>query len=461
MSLCIPPFCYGASSVSVSGGAQNIESEYASVGEQSGLRAGDGGFQVKVQGNTTLKGGAITSTDKAIEEGKYRFDKGGALILSDVQNHARYEAQGYEVQVAVAVKGSEATTPELQNKGPAVPAKNDGSAGIGEYSGEARSTTRAAISGIAGDKDARTGDQESGLAPIFDQARVQQELDAQIKVTAEFGKNAATAWGKYANTKFTDAVAEGDEETAACWAPDGACRAGGHAVIGGLAGGTAGAVGAGTSSLTAPAFMSLLTDIGVPAGMAEGLTTAYAAGMGAATGGAAGSAGAINEAANNNAQAARLILGTVEAAGPLAAQRCLQSPACVRAVGAEGLQVLNAVASAVNASGEGEPSMGDVNPHVFGGGEAGLPADTYGTPPGGGGDNGDDRQKKGKPERNVDQNKRVDDAAREAGLSKQQRRELGRFIEQESRKYGENFSYNDILDAAERLKAGERLIHIK
>ena len=50
---------------------------------------------------------------------------------------------------------------------------------------------------------------------------------------------------------------------------------------------------------------------------------------------------------------------------------------------------------------------------------------------------------------------------REAGLDKQQRRELGRFVEQESRKYGENFSYGDILDAAERLKAGERLIYIK
>jgi hypothetical protein len=115
--------------------------------------------------------------------------------------------------------------------------------------------------------------------------------------------------------------------------------------------------------------------------MAEGLTTAYAAGLGAVMGGAAGSAGAVNEAANNNAQAARLILGTVEVAGPWAAQRCLQSPACVRAVGAEGLQVLNAVASAADAGGENEPTVGDVNPHVFGGGEAGLPADTYGTPP--------------------------------------------------------------------------------
>lgn len=89
-------------------------------------------------------------------------------------------------------------------------------------------------------------------------------------------------------------------------------------------------------------------------------------------------------------------------------------------------------------------------------------ADTAGTPPPEGGDNDKgDKQKKGKPERNVDQNKRVDDAAREVGLDKQQRRELGRYIEQGSRKYGENFSYSDIVDAAERIKGGERLINIK
>ncbi len=41
----------------------------------------------------------------------------------------------------------------------------NGSAGIGQDSGEVRSTTRAAMSGIAGDTAARTGDAESGIAP--------------------------------------------------------------------------------------------------------------------------------------------------------------------------------------------------------------------------------------------------------------------------------------------------------
>jgi Hemagglutinin repeat len=39
----------------------SINSNYASVTEQSGLKAGDGGFTVNVQGNTDLKGCAIMS----------------------------------------------------------------------------------------------------------------------------------------------------------------------------------------------------------------------------------------------------------------------------------------------------------------------------------------------------------------------------------------------------------------
>ncbi len=53
---------------SVSAGQALADSSFASVAEQSGMRAGDGGFQVDVKGNTELKGGAITSTDKAVAD---------------------------------------------------------------------------------------------------------------------------------------------------------------------------------------------------------------------------------------------------------------------------------------------------------------------------------------------------------------------------------------------------------
>ncbi len=45
-----------------------MKSDFASVMERSGIKAGDGRFQIDVKGNTDLKGGAITSTKKAIPD---------------------------------------------------------------------------------------------------------------------------------------------------------------------------------------------------------------------------------------------------------------------------------------------------------------------------------------------------------------------------------------------------------
>ena len=67
----------GASvSGSVSASSSKTNSNYASVGEQSALRAGDGGFQVRVEDDTDLKGGAITSTQQAIDDGNNAFQTG-------------------------------------------------------------------------------------------------------------------------------------------------------------------------------------------------------------------------------------------------------------------------------------------------------------------------------------------------------------------------------------------------
>jgi filamentous hemagglutinin len=64
------PIAGGKPSGSVNATHSNIESDYASVNQQSGIRAGDEGFQVNVQGDTTLTGGAITSTQAAVDQGK-------------------------------------------------------------------------------------------------------------------------------------------------------------------------------------------------------------------------------------------------------------------------------------------------------------------------------------------------------------------------------------------------------
>ena len=58
--------------------------------------------------------------------------------------------------------------------------------GLGHDSGQANSTTSGGISGIAGNTAVRTGDQETGIAPIFDSARVQREITAQVTITQTF-----------------------------------------------------------------------------------------------------------------------------------------------------------------------------------------------------------------------------------------------------------------------------------
>ena len=187
VSLCIPPFCVGATPVSGSVSASNsrIESNYASVTEQSGLRAGDQGFDVKVKGDTDLKGGAITSTQQAIDEQRNRFETGGTLTLADIQNQAEYTAKSASVSLGAGTSFAGKLTPQ------------GSSAGVGKDAGKAESMTLAAISDIAGNTAARTGDAEIGIRPIFDAEKVQREITAQVVITQSFGQQASQAVGDY------------------------------------------------------------------------------------------------------------------------------------------------------------------------------------------------------------------------------------------------------------------------
>ncbi len=56
----------GPASGSLSLGKTSINSTYTSVGEQSAIRAGDGGFDVNVNGKTTLTGGLIQGASAAV-----------------------------------------------------------------------------------------------------------------------------------------------------------------------------------------------------------------------------------------------------------------------------------------------------------------------------------------------------------------------------------------------------------
>lgn len=196
---------YGFSG-SVSASQQKIDSDYASVTEQSGIKAGDGGFQVNVKGNTDLKGAVIASTDKAVQNGANSFAT-ATLTQSDIQNHADYTANSFGVTLS---GGKDVKGGSISPTG----------AGVGQDSGSASSTTRSGISGIAGNAAVRTGDAETGIAKIFDADKVQKEINAQMQITQAFSQQAGQAVSNYVDKNRSELVeqmkkATTDEERSA------------------------------------------------------------------------------------------------------------------------------------------------------------------------------------------------------------------------------------------------------
>lgn len=172
---------------SVNLGQSSINSNYQSVGEQSAIRAGDGGFQVNVEGKTTLTGAQITSTQAAIDNNKNSFQTGGALTTTDLQNQASYEAKSVSVGLGAGALPGKSASAGMSG------------VGFGGDSGNAASTSTAGISGVAGNTQVRTGDASTSLKTIFDADKVKKEIEAQVTITQEFGKQAGKAITDYSN----------------------------------------------------------------------------------------------------------------------------------------------------------------------------------------------------------------------------------------------------------------------
>ncbi|WAS58923.1 hemagglutinin repeat-containing protein [Burkholderia ambifaria] len=217
VSVCVPPFCYGGSSSAAANfSQQKMHSDYAAVGEQSGIKAGDGGFQVSVKGNTDLKGGAIASSDKAVQDGVNSLTT-ATLTHRDIENHASYDASsiglsgGVGGQIGKDQKGTATNVNPVP--GTTLP-KGDGGLQVAPpvalgASGDANSTTKSGISGGAititdGAKqqqltgqtaaeavasvDRDTSNTGGALAPIFDKDKIQAGFD----ITSQFINQAGT-----------------------------------------------------------------------------------------------------------------------------------------------------------------------------------------------------------------------------------------------------------------------------
>ena len=214
---------YGASA-SGDYSKSKINAEHRSVSEQSGLFAGDDGFDVQVGGHTQLTGGIITASQSAEEQGKNRFQS-GSISQIDLHNISKYDGSsiGFGTSVAVSGKtlGQEQQAGKIQLSDVASQNASGFSSGYGHDSDHQESTTQSGIgtrniiltdeagqlakTGYGTDKaiqlaytDIRTEDasQQSGsLKNRFDADKVQNELDLQRNVSQQFSQTVGTAQG--------------------------------------------------------------------------------------------------------------------------------------------------------------------------------------------------------------------------------------------------------------------------
>ena len=200
-----------------------VKADHASVTEQSGIYAGEDGYQIKVGDNTDLKGGIITSGKSAEDKGKNLFQT-APLTASDIQNHSRYEGKSFGIGASVAISGESMGQNRPADSGPGIRLtdaskgqNNNNAIGYGSDGDSKNSTTRSGINtrnihitdkagqlartGRTAEEtearihtgiDTETADQHSGrLKNSFDKDAVAKEINLQREVTQEFGKNAA------------------------------------------------------------------------------------------------------------------------------------------------------------------------------------------------------------------------------------------------------------------------------
>ncbi|KRB12167.1 hemagglutinin repeat-containing protein [Achromobacter sp. Root170] len=291
ISLCIPPYCVGSSSISANASTGKINSNFKTVTEQAGLWAGDGGFLIDVKNNTTLIGGVIASSDKAVADGLNKLTT-GTLVTEDLKNTARYSGSQVSIGGGFGFGGKSGDSDLGTTKGGQVAggASKDagtsvstGSSGFGmgtpivvAASGNSSSTTQSGISGgtivirdeagqlaltgktaaetIAGlNRD--TSDTLNALQPIFDKEKIEAGFEIASEAQRQMGqfltnraKEADALESELANE--LKKVGGGDPvriagladalEDAAKWGPTGEYRLIATAILGGAAGNVTG-----------------------------------------------------------------------------------------------------------------------------------------------------------------------------------------------------------------------------
>ncbi|RST50673.1 hemagglutinin repeat-containing protein [Variovorax sp. MHTC-1] len=188
VSLCIPPICFGEFvSATVDYSKQRVNHNYRSATGQSGIVAGNGGFDITVKGNTDLKGGAITST-APIDKNSFTT---GSLTTSDLENKQRTNSSSTSVSVSVS-SGANAY-----------------SAGTSAATNAARSVTSTALANLNGGRGLPgNNDQTSQTLSVISPGTIKivgtgvKEVDdkSNVNVATLTSRDSETANGALVNT---------------------------------------------------------------------------------------------------------------------------------------------------------------------------------------------------------------------------------------------------------------------
>ena len=230
-----------------------IKADYASVTEQSGIIAGDDGYQIKVKGNTDLKGAIITSASAAEAAGKNSLIT-GSLTSSDIKNHSDYSGSSIGIDVSGSISASKPERSQSDkkdntnnkdsnnnntNSDKKWSDSNNTSLGLGHDSDHDSSTTHSgintsniiitdetaqqqktgktvaeAIAAIHTDTSSEDYAGKAGyLANNFDKEKVLNELNIQVEVTKEFRQNSLGLINSYIDSRQAELRKKIKEET--------------------------------------------------------------------------------------------------------------------------------------------------------------------------------------------------------------------------------------------------------
>ena len=187
-----------------------VNADYASVNEQSGIFAGDDGYQINIKDKTNLKAGLITSTQNAENNGKNSFAT-GTLTFEDLANKSEYKAEAFSAGTGGMGMGKDSdsqysiTKAGINTANIVITDENKQK----EITGKTAEETKNAVK-----TDLTVENYQANLGSLknnFDKEKVLKELETQVTVTKDFTTNAKAVVKDYIEPMQAELRKERDE----------------------------------------------------------------------------------------------------------------------------------------------------------------------------------------------------------------------------------------------------------